>query len=74
LYILSLDAQRGIKVINDKNMSDFPPETREKVERALKYITNYFKKLSVVDRIPYENYIRNSFKENQFLLHNNFEE
>jgi hypothetical protein len=73
LYILSLNAQKGINVINDRNLSVFPPETKEKIELALRYITDYFKKLSIVDKIPYEHYIRQSFKENQFLLHNNFE-
>lgn len=74
LYILSIDAQRGVDVVNAKNMDAFPADSREKVKIALNFITDYFKKLSVADRIPYENYIRNSFKENQFLLHNNFEE
>lgn len=74
LYVLSIDAQKGIDVINTKNLDVFPSNTREKVTIALKFITEYFKKLSVPDRIPYENYIRNSFKENQFILHNNFDE
>ena len=74
LYILSIDAQKGIDVVNVKNMDAFPADSREKVKIALNFITDYFKNLSVADRIPYENYIRNSFKENQFLLHNNFDE
>lgn len=73
LYVLSLDAQRGINVINEKNLSIFPVETKDKIELALQYITDYFKKLNIVDKIPYEHYIRQSFKENQFLLHNNFD-
>jgi hypothetical protein len=74
LYILSLDAEKGVDVINSKNLDLFPSDARDKVKIALNFIADYFRKLSVPDRIPYENYIRNSFKENQFLLHNNFEE
>lgn len=74
IYLLSLNAQKGINIINEKNLNLFPPESKEKVELALKFIMDYFTKLDFVDRIPYENYVRNSFKENQFLLHNNFEE
>jgi hypothetical protein len=73
LYVLSLNAEKGFTVVNDSNLNKFPLESREKVKTALNFITDYFKKLSVVDKIPYTNYIRNSFKENQFILHNNFE-
>jgi len=73
LYILSLNAERGFTVVNDVNLNKFPAESREKVKVVLNLVTEYFKKLSVADKIPYENYIRNSFKENQFVLHNNFE-
>jgi hypothetical protein len=73
LYVLSLNAEKGFTVVNDSNLNKFPLESREKVKIALNFITDYFKKLSVVDKIPYTNYIRNSFKENQFILHNNFE-
>jgi hypothetical protein len=74
MYVLSLNAQKGINVINDKNLSLFPVESKEKIEIALKFIMEYFKKLDIADRIPYESYVKNSFKDNQFLLHNNFEE
>jgi hypothetical protein len=73
MYVLSLNAEKGFTVVNDTNLNKFPAESREKVEIALNFITDYFKKLSVADKIPYTNYIRNSFKENQFILHNNFE-
>jgi hypothetical protein len=74
LYILSLSAENGIKIINDDNLSKFPENTRDKIRIALEYITNYFQKLSVVDKIPYDNHIRNSFKTYQFKLNNDFEE
>jgi hypothetical protein len=74
LYILSINAENGIKVINDKNLSKFPKDARNKVQVALEYITTYFQKLSVVDKIPYDNHIRNSFKTYQFKLNNDFEE
>lgn len=73
LYVLSLNAEKGFTVVNESNLNKFPSESREKVKTALNFISEYFKKLSVVDKIPYTNYIRNSFKENQFILHNNFE-
>ena len=72
LYILSLDAEKGINVINTKNLELFPYECRDKVKLALQHIMDCFKKESIVDKIPYENYIWNSFKENQFALNDKF--
>ncbi len=67
-YILSVSAQNGINVINDKNMSTFPTETKDKIIQALKVISVVFKKLNVPDRIPYESYIKSTLKYNQFQL------
>lgn len=72
LYILSIDAQNGINILNSKNIDLFPPESKDEVKIALEYIMNAFKNKSVVDMIPYENYIWNSFKENQFILNDKF--
>jgi hypothetical protein len=72
LYILSIDAQKGINVINTKNLDLFPPESKNEIKIALHHIMNIFKNKSIVDIIPYSNYIWNSFKENQFVLNDNF--
>lgn len=72
LYILSIDAQNGINILNNQNVDLFPPESKDKVKIALEYIMNIFKNKSVVDMIPYENYLWNSFKENQFVLNDKF--
>jgi len=72
LYILSIDAQNGINILNNQNIDLFPPESKDEVKIALEYIMNIFKNKSVVDMIPYENYLWNSFKENQFVLNDKF--
>lgn len=72
LYILSIDAQNGINILNNQNVDLFPPESKDEVKIALEYIMNIFKNKSVVDMIPYENYLWNSFKENQFVLNDKF--
>jgi len=72
LYILSVDAQKGVNVINNRNLDLFPNESKNEIKIALQHIMNIFKNKSVVDIIPYENYIWNSFKENQFILNDNF--
>jgi hypothetical protein len=72
LYILSIDAQNGINILNNRNIDLFPPESKDEVKIALEYIMNIFKNKSVVDMIPYENYLWNSFKENQFVLNDKF--
>ena len=72
LYILSIDAQNGINILNNQNIDLFPQESKDEVKIALEYIMNIFKNKSVVDMIPYENYLWNSFKENQFVLNDKF--
>ena len=72
LYILSIDAQNGINILNNQNVDLFPPESKDEVKIALEYIMNIFKNKSVVDMIPYENYLWNSFKENQFVINDKF--
>ena len=72
LYILSIDAQNGINILNNQNVDLFPLESKDEVKIALEYIMNIFKNKSVVDMIPYENYLWNSFKENQFVLNDKF--
>lgn len=72
LYILSIDAQNGINILNNRNIDLFPRESKDEVKIALEYIMNAFKNKSVVDMIPYENYLWNSFKENQFVLNDKF--
>jgi hypothetical protein len=71
VYILSLNAQKGI--VNDKDLNQFPEKVRVPLKQILVYLADYFKKNRVPDTIPYEDYIRKSFKEYQFVQDNSFE-
>lgn len=71
VYILSLNAQNG--VINESDISKFPENVRESVRILLNWLVVYFKKNQIHDIIPYEDYIRKSFKEYQFVQDNSFE-
>lgn len=70
LYILSLNAQKGI--FNDKDLKLFPQESQDAVKIAIYSIIDVFKNKSIADTIPYKNYIWYSFKENQFVLNDKF--
>lgn len=70
LYKLSIDAKND-NSNNDNliNLDQFPIETRDTIKNTLRVITECFKKnVSVMDRIPYENYLLNVFKKYQFVL------
>lgn len=71
IYILSLNAQKG--EINDNDLNKFPENVREPLRKILYWLANYFKKNRLPDMIPYEDYIRKSFKEYQFVQDNSFE-
>ena len=71
VYILSLNAQNG--VINESDINGFPENVRESIRILLNWLVVYFKKNQIHDIIPYEDYIRKSFKEYQFVQDNSFE-
>jgi hypothetical protein len=71
VYILSLNAQKGI--INESELNKFPEKARQPIKQVLVWLSNYFKKNSIPDTIPYEDYINKSFKEYQFVQDNSFE-
>lgn len=71
VYILSLNAQKG--VVNDNDLNQFPEKVRVPLKQILVYLADYFKKNRIPDTIPYEDYIRKSFKEYQFVQDNSFE-
>jgi hypothetical protein len=71
VYILSLNAQKG--VINKNDLNQFPERVRGPLKQVLTYLADYFKKNRIPDTIPYEDYIRKSFKEYQFVQDNSFE-
>lgn len=71
VYILSLNAQKGI--VNESDLNQFPEKVRGPLKQVLTYLADYFKKNRVPDTIPYEDYIRKSFKEYQFVQDNSFE-
>ena len=72
LYDYAFEAQNGN---TSYNLDIFPHESKGLVTAVLHSISEFFKKnTNVADRIPYENYILNSFKKYQFVLNENFED
>lgn len=71
VYILSLNAQKG--QVNENELNRFPENVREPLRKLLNWMADYFKKNRAPDTIPYEDYIRKSFKEYQFVQDKSFE-
>jgi len=71
LYILCLNAQKG-NVSN--NVDKFPKEVRHSISMLLIWLADYFKKNQPVDTIPYKNYIRNNYKDHQYIQKDSFNE
>lgn len=71
VYMLCLNAQRGI--IKEEDLIKFPENVRGSLQRVLNWLHKYFKKNSMSDTIPYEDYIRKSFHDYQFVQNNSFE-
>ena len=71
VYILCLNAQKG--KITNIDVSKFPENVRVPLQRTLSWITDYFRKNRAPDTIPYEDYIRKSFHDYQFVQNNSFE-
>lgn len=71
VYILCVNAQNG--KINEAELNRFPLEAREPIKNMLTWLLQFFKKNQIPDTIPYEDYIRKSFKEYQFVQNNSFE-
>jgi hypothetical protein len=71
IYVLSLNAQKGL--MNKDDLSKFPENVREPIKLLLNWLSDYFSKNRVPDTIPYEDYIRKSFREYQFVQDNSFE-
>jgi len=72
LYVMTLNAQTD--KINPSNMlNQFPPELQEQIGNILVWIQDYFKKNEPCDTIKYEDYIRKTLHDYQFIQHNSFE-
>ncbi len=71
IYILSLNAQKGL--INQNDLNKFPENVREPLRILLNWLSMYFSKNREPDTIPYKDYIRKNFKEYQFVQDNSFE-
>jgi hypothetical protein len=69
VYILSLSAQKGI--VDESQLNKFPVGSRESIKFILHWIKDYFSKNRIPDTIPYEDYVRKSFREYQFIQNNN---
>lgn len=70
IYVLCLNAQKGI--VYNNNLNEFPEKVREPLKQVLDWLSDYFRKNRAPDTIPYEDYIRKSFKEYQFVQNNSF--
>ena len=68
VYILSLNAQKGL--VNESDLNKVPEKARGALKQVLMFLSEYFKRNGVADTIPYEDYIKKSFKEYQFVQDN----
>jgi len=57
VYVLTINAKKGI--IDESNLTQYTPETREQIKSILLWISDFFKKNHISDTIPYENYLHN---------------
>jgi anthranilate/para-aminobenzoate synthase component II len=72
LYVMSIQAQSN-KEVSDADISQFPPELRAQIGGVMAWISDYFKKNTPPDTIPYTDYIKKSLHDYQFIQHNTFE-
>jgi hypothetical protein len=66
VYILSLNAQKGIK-IKQESLTAFPAEIRDLIQWVLRWIHTFFAKNTVAKTIPYEDYIRTTLHDYPFV-------
>lgn len=71
VYILCVNAQRG--KIDYNKLNKLPNNVQDLLKKLLLWISDYFRKNTIPDTIPYEDYINKTFKEYQFIQHNSFE-
>jgi hypothetical protein len=72
LYVMTINAQKD-KMNPPETLNQFPPELQEQIGKILVWIQNYFKKNEPCDTIKYEDYIRKTLHDYQFIQHNSFE-
>jgi hypothetical protein len=72
LYVMAINAQSD-KMSPRDALNQFPPELQQQIGDILVWIQDYFKKNEPCDTIQYEDYIRKSLHDYQFIQHNSFE-
>ncbi len=73
LYVMAINAQSNSQLPTPESLEQFPPELREQITNVLAWISDYFKKNTIPDTIPYTDYIKKSLHDYQFIQHNSFE-
>lgn len=73
VYFMAINAQRGNIVENEQRINNLPPETREIITQTLQWIADFFNKNTVVDTIPYSDFIGKSLHTYPFVQDNSFE-
>jgi hypothetical protein len=73
LYVMAINAQSTSELPRPESLEQFPPELREQITNVLAWISDYFKKNTLPDTIPYTDYIKKSLHDYQFIQHNSFE-
>jgi hypothetical protein len=66
VYILSLNAQKGIK-IKQESLLVFPADIRDLLQGVLRWIHVFFAKNTVAKTIPYEDYLRTTLHDYPFV-------
>lgn len=72
LYIMMINAQAN-KMNSQEALNQFPPDLQQQISNILVWTQDYFKKNEPCDTIQYEDYIRKSLHDYQFIQHNSFE-
>ena len=71
VYVLTINAKKG--VIDESNLSRYTPKTREQIKNMLIWISEFFKKNHINDKIPYENYLHNMLHVYPFIQDKTYE-
>jgi hypothetical protein len=71
VYVLALNAKSGRFI--ESELGSFPEPTKGLIKDTMRWIVDFFGKNRIPDTIPYDDYIKKSFHEYQFVQDNSFE-
>ena len=74
VYVMAVNVQNGKNDQMDAKLQEFPPESRESIRSAMKWIRDYFRSNMPPDTIPYSDFIRKSLNEYQFIQDKSFDQ